>query len=125
MILNDIQLPAGLIWSDEHSSASVAQTVRRALNGSPVVYYAGLTAGRPITLESGEDTGWLTYEQVQAIAPLAASPGAVFPLTIRGQTFQVMFRHQDAPAFDARPIFPFAAPKPGDYYIAAIKLMTI
>lgn len=123
--LATLTLPPGLVWSDEFASAAVSQTARRTLGGSMVVMTGALTGGQPITLESEPDAGWLTRTQVQAISLLAASPGAVYPLLLRGQTHQVMFRHQDAPAFDAHPIFNIANPGAGHYYTATLKLITI
>lgn len=123
--LDGIALPTGLVWSDEFSATRVAQSVRRTLDGSLIVFYGGMRAGLPITLESEPDAGWLTRTQVEAIALRAISPGGVYPLTLRGQSRQVMFRHQDAPAFEARPLVPLAYPNPGDFYLATLKLMTV
>jgi hypothetical protein len=123
--LDGILLPAGLLWSDEFAVARVAQTVRRTLDGSVVVFYGELRAGLPITLSSEPDAGWLTRTQVEALALRAASPGGIYTLTIRGQTWRVMFRHQEAPAFEARPLVSVANPQPGDFYLATIKLMTV
>jgi hypothetical protein len=123
--LDGITLPAGLLWSDEFAVAHVAQTVRRTLDGSVVVFYGELRAGLPITLESEPDAGWLTRTQIEALALRAASPGGVYPLVLRGQTWTVMFRHQDAPAFEAKPLLSVANPQAGDFYIATLKLMTV
>ena len=125
IILDGIQLPAGLLWSDEWAASTVAQTVRRTLDGGLVVFYGELRAGLPITLESQPDAGWLTRTQVEAIALRAASPGGLYMLNLRGQTWQVMFRHQDAPAFEARPLVSVANPQAGDFYLATLKLMTV
>lgn len=125
IVLDGIQLPADLIWSDEFASSSVAQTTRRTLDGGLVVFYGELRAGLPITLESQPDAGWLTRAQVDAVALRAASPGGVYSLTLRWQTWQVMFRHHDAPAFEAKPVVPLANPQPGDFYLATLKLMTV
>lgn len=125
IVLDGIALPAGLLWSDEFTATPVAQAVRRTLDGSVVVFYGEMRAGLPITLESEADAGWLTRAQVEAVALRAASPGGVYTLMLRGQTWQVMFRHQDAPAFEAKPLIPLANPQPGDFYLATIKLMTI
>ena len=65
------------------------------------VQLAELVRGLPITLESEPDAGWMTRSQVEALALRAASPGGVYTLTLRNQTLSVMFRHHDAPAFDA------------------------
>lgn len=125
IVFDGIQLPPGLLWSDEFAAQPVAQTVRRTLDGSVVVFYGQLQAGLPITLESESDAGWLTRAQVEAIALRAASPGGVYSLTLRGQTFQVMFRHHEPPAFEARPLINRADPQPGDFYLATLKLMTV
>lgn len=74
IILDGISLPVDLLWSDEWAASTVAQTVRRTLDGGLVVFYGELRAGLPITLESQPDAGWLTRTQVEAIALRAASP---------------------------------------------------
>ena len=123
--LDGIALPAGLLWSDEFAISRVAQTVRRTLDGSVVVFYGDLRGGMPITLESEPDAGWLSRQQVEAIALRAASPGGLYPLQLRSQSWLVMFRHQDAPAFEAKPLVSLAYPQAGDFYLATLKLMTV
>lgn len=125
ILLDHIALPADLFWSDEFAAAAVQQTLHRTLDGGMVVFYGELRAGLPITLESQPDAGWLTRAQVEALALRAASPGGVYLLQLRGQTWTVMFRHHEAPAFDARPLVPLANPQPGDFYLATLKLMTV
>ena len=125
IVLDGIPLPVDLLWSNEWAASTVAQTVRRTLDGGLVVFYGELRAGLPITLESQPDAGWLTRTQVEAIALRAASPGGLYTLNLRGQTWQVMFRHHDAPAFEAKPLVPVANPQAGDFYLATIKLMTV
>lgn len=125
IVLDGLVLPADLLWSDEFTATAVAQSTQRALDGSLVVFYGELRAGLPITLESQPDAGWLTRTQVEAIALRAASPGGLYTLNLRGQTWQVMFRHHDAPAFEAKPLVPVASPQPGDFYLATLKLMTV
>lgn len=125
IVLDGISLPADLLWSDEWAASNVAQTVRRTLDGGLVVFYGELRAGVPITLESQPDAGWLTRAQVESVALRAASPGGIYTLTLRGQTWQVMFRHHDAPAFEAKPLVPLANPQSGDFNLATLKLMTV
>ena len=126
MILSSIQLPITLVWTDAHAWSPVDQSSKRTLDGSMITFHRALKAGRPITLEGGQSWGWLTGEQVEAIATLAASPGAIYPLQINGQTYQVAFRHDDAPAFEARPLRPQNPnPGPDTWYVATIKLMTV
>ncbi len=125
MILSTLTLPDDLIWTDEHTPQTVAQTMRRALDGSPVVYYSTLTAGRSITLKSESDSGWITHAQVEALAALAAVAGAVYTLTLRGASYDVMFAHHEPPALEAIPLWPLVDPQPDDKYLATIKLITV
>jgi hypothetical protein len=62
---------------------------------------------------------------VEALQVRASSPGGIYTLQLRDQVFQVMFRHHDAPAFEAKPLVNLATPAPGDYYLATLKLMTV
>jgi hypothetical protein len=123
--IDGIALPPGLIWIDEFSAQSVAQTVKRTLDGSLVVFYGGLKRGIPITLESEPDAGWMRRDLVEALQVRASSPGGIYTLQLRDQVFQVMFRHHDAPAFEAKPLVNLATPAPGDYYLATLKLITV
>jgi hypothetical protein len=123
--LDTVALPDGLVWTDEFAAQTVAQTVRRTLDGSVVVFYGQHSGGLPITLESEPDAGWLTRTQVEALKLRADSPGGVFTLELRGQVFQVMFRHQEPPAFEAKSLVALANPQPGDFYLASLKLMTV
>lgn len=123
--LDGIQLPDGLVWTDEYAAQSVAQTVRRTLDGGLVVFYGQQAGGLAITLESEADAGWLTRAQVEALKLRADSPGGVFLLELRGQVFQVMFRHHEPPAFEARALVNLANPMPGDFFLATLKLMTV
>lgn len=124
--LDGLDLPAALLWSDEFAWSPVAQAARRTLGGSLVVFTRELAGGRPITLEAAEDRAWMTRAQVEGVSAMAAIPGGVFTLEIRGKSFPVMFRHQDGqPAVTANPLIPFANPQPGDFYIAKLLLMTV
>ena len=125
IIFDSLVLPAGLVWSDEFANASVSQSVRRTLDGGLVVFYGGLKRGMPITLESEQDSGWMRRDLVEALQVRASSPGGLYTLQLRGSVFQVMFRHHDVPAFDAKPLVSIATPEPGDYYLATLKLMTV
>lgn len=123
--LNGVTLPPGLRWTNEFSSSNVTQNVKYALDGSPVVFFGNRSSGNPITLESSPDQGWATLETVQSIAVMAANPGAVLTLSIRGESRQVMFSHQSPPAFTATPVVHKADPVLGDWYTVKLNLMTV
>jgi hypothetical protein len=125
ILLDTLTLPCGLVWTDQYASQAVAQTIKRTLAGSLVVFHAGHTAGREITLESTQDSGWFTRTQVEALALLATGPGAIYVLEIHGETYSVMFRHHQPPALEARPLWPYDQPRATDFFLVTLKLITI
>lgn len=124
IVLATVELPDDLLWADEYGPAPVLQTARRRLDGGLRLYARPLIGGRPVTLIAAEDA-WLTRAQADALAALAAVPGAGYALSLRGQSFQVMFRHDDAPALELRPLIDYADADPDDPVIGTIKLVTL
>ncbi len=124
--LATLSLPPSLVWADRHAWSPVGQSSKRTLDGSLITFHRPLKAGRPITLEGGQSWGWMSGAQVDAVAAMAASPGAIYSLQIAGETYQVAFRHDDAPAFEARPLRP-QNPNPDSdtWYVARLKLTTV
>lgn len=128
ILLDTVALPAGLRWLDEFDTRGVTQSVRTRLDGSPTVYVrANAAGGRSITLEA-DALQWLNRTTAAALLALASVPGTPYQLVFqeRGNlTFTVLFRHQDNPALDLRPLIDFADPTGADAIIGQIKLMTI
>lgn len=123
--LSDVALRPGLVWKDRWGSQNVQQSTIRTLGGVPVFYHAALHSGNAVTLESLDDQGWQTYETVQKLYALAAVPGAQYLLDLGSVQFSVLFRHEDAPAFEATPLIQRTAPLPGDYFTVSLKLITV
>lgn len=123
--IGGVALNPQMVWSDRYLSQRVAQTAVTTLGGVPVVFSQALVAGESITLVAEPDRGWLTGAQVAAVAELAGQAGAVFELEVNGVVRQVVFRHHEAPAFEARPLLARLNQQPTDYFTATIKLMTI
>lgn len=124
--IDGIDLPPGLNWTDEFRSSGVAQTTKRSLAGSLVVFHAPLVAGRPITLESAADMGWAQKPAVDQLVALANAPGAVYSLTLRGVTQSVLFRHENgSPGFEATPVMPGGEQGPDAYFQIKLRLLTI
>lgn len=114
-----------MVWEDKAAFSPVAQEVRRTLGGELAVFHSPLQAGRPITLVSLPDQGWLDKTQVDAVQAMADIPGGTYALTIGAESFTVMFRHQEAPAFEATPLIARGIPLAGDWFVCTIKLMTV
>lgn len=120
-----LTLPDDLDWTDEHSWSPVVQEANHTLSGTLVVETAEKLAGRTITLESADDRAWLPYTSVQTLRAWAAIPGAEMTLVLRGQSRQVVFRHQDAPAVEAWPILFKASYQTDDWWRVNLKFMEV
>lgn len=116
-----------LTWSDEYEFHPVSQTAQRTITGALIISSLGTTGGRPITLSPDDEGPWLARSTVDALRSLAAVPGQQLTLTLRGQTYQVIFRHQDTSgvAVDAQPVIPFNAPVDADWYTVTLRLMEL
>lgn len=121
-----LDLSPDLYWSDEFNWHPVEQSAERTLTGALVVQSAERVGGRPITLEPEDDnSGWMRRSEIEQLRNWAAEPGATLVLTLRNQTREVAFRHQDGAAIEARPVVHFADPDDTDNYLATIRLMEI
>lgn len=120
--LNGITLNPSIIWVDEFSYSPVAQKVTPTLDGGFVVYARPSPGNRPITLVAVEDQGWFTRAMVIAVKELEKVPLGQFPLIIGTQSFNVMFRSEEAPAFSVSPLIPRSEAVDGDYFIGTLKL---
>ena len=129
MILSDgttsITLPDDLEWTDETAYSVVEQSTEHTLTGALVLDVGARLAGRPITLTGGDDV-WVTRAMVDALRAWADTPGLALTLTMNGYAAKlVMFRLQDGPGVEARPVR-FAAPiAADDAYMLTLYLMEI
>lgn len=124
MILADITLPDDLAWTDELRSQRIAQTRLRTRAGGLIIGERRLTGGRTITLSSDESR-WITRADAAYLLTLAERPGEIHLLTMRGQTYQVMFDHSSGSAVDLVPMIDYEDPQPDDPVIGTIKLITV
>jgi hypothetical protein len=127
-----IYLSNSLRWVERYQSQAVAQATRRTIGGRHVTFYAGLTTGFPVTLQATEQEGWVPYSAYLSLKALADIPGYGHPdhgtslvLSFHGTSLDVMFRHEDAPALDLRPLSTKQALSGTDYMIGTLKLITL
>lgn len=120
-----VTLHPDLRWSDEDNWHPVQQAVERTLTGALDVQVAGLTKGRPITLEPENDnSAWMTSAVVTQLRNWAAVPGQQLTLTLRSVSRLVIFRHQDG-GFEARPVVHYSDRLDSDFYLCVTRLMEI
>lgn len=120
--LNGITLNPSIIWADQYTFPTVDQKVLTTLDGGYVVYAKSAPKNRPITLVAVQDQGWFTKAMVDAIKAIEAVPLASYNLVIGVNSFVVMFRHEDPPAFEVVPLLPKAGAEDGDYFTGVLKL---
>ncbi len=121
-----LTLHPDLYWSDEHQWHPVEQTTQRTLSGALIVSVAERQSGRPITLEpENEQSAWLDRETLDTLRSWAAVPGRTMTLTLRGVAHDVIFRHQDGAAVEARPIVHYSDVEATDFYSVTLRFMEI
>lgn len=125
IVLDGLTLNGSLQWQERDGWQPVGQATRRTLGGNLVVYHQAIEAGMPITLEATEETGWIKRSVLTQLVQKASVPGAVYAFEYHGATYDVVFRHNEPPALEFRPLIPRATPLPDDYYIGTLKLLTV
>lgn len=119
-----VTLPDDILWSDEFAWHPVEQRVDQTITGALIVQAATRQAGRPITLQSGQNFAWLTRAQLDTLKTWAAVAGKTLTLNIRGVARSVMFRHNDG-AIEAEMVMYHAAPTASDYYVCVVRFLEI
>ena len=62
------------------------------------------------------------FDQLRAAADV---PGQIYTLTWRGTAYQVIWRHEDAPALDAEGVTDYYDPEPTDLVVPTLKFVRI
>lgn len=127
--LGTVALPPDLQWADEFSWVALGVTAKLSLTGAEIVQFGTLQAGRPITLQGGQDFAWLDYATVESLRLLATAAGATYTLTLAdSRTYNVRFRAEETP-IEATPVLHRATPDTGKrdalQYIPIIRLKTV
>jgi len=124
IILDTLTLPA-LTWRDPWSTGTVSAPVRRRLDGGLVVYPRPLAGGRVITLDAPSDQP-LSVAQADALAALAAVPGATYDLSmpLRGFAARVFFDWSQGAPLELTALIDYADPAPDDPVTGTIHLIT-
>jgi hypothetical protein len=102
-----LEIPEDVWWSDEFEWMPVEQSVTRSLTGARIVQSGIKQKGRPITLTSYENGGWVPRSLVLALQAQRANPTGSYLLTLAdGRSFNVA--HDLERQFEAAPIWPAA-----------------
>lgn len=123
-----LPLDPDLYWVDENQYSPVEQSVDTGLTGALIVQVDGDAdrPGRPITLQPEDEfSAWMIRDDLDQLNAWGAIADAVFTLTIRGVARSVMFRHQDKPAIDAKPVVHYRDVQGDDHYLVTLKFMEV
>jgi len=102
-----------------------SMSIKRTLGGGAVVYSGTLLAGIPVTLQAGDDYGWLTATQRDFLIALSEIPGAFHTLSFNGRTYQVIFDFTSGPAVDLEPVEKYTNEGAQDAFIGFLRFVTV
>lgn len=104
-LTTSIELPEDVWWSDEFAWTPIAESNEFSLTGSLIVDVGTRQAGRPVTLASNPNGGWVTRAIVMALQAQRDTPQATISLTLAdGRTLTV--KHDRTRPFEATPVRP-------------------
>ncbi|WP_333873052.1 hypothetical protein [Methylobacter sp.] len=123
MMLDAIELPEDLIWSDEFAWNPVQRTKSYTLTGALVLETGVKQAGRPITLVGGADAAWIDRTTLTALQTKLATDETMTLTLNDARVFSVVFE-SDQP-IEATPVIDYSTPAGTDWYSLTLKLMQV
>lgn len=122
-------LPDDLVWPDEFLWSTVSQSVERSITGALLIDAMARNAGRPITLEGRGDRAWISRGDLRVLRGWADLVGQEFVLSIRGETFNVIFDHgtdETTRALAMSAVMDWSDMVDGDYYCSVtLRFLTV
>jgi hypothetical protein len=123
--LAGLQIPRGMVWSDEFGWSRVEKSLEYSLTGAALIDAGVRLAGRPITLQGEVEAGWIQRGALTALQALAESDatGEHALVLADGRVFTVQF----APglAVEGKPLARPELPVEDYPYIATVRLITV
>lgn len=123
--LGALQIPRGMVWSDEFGWNPVEKSLEYSLTGAALIDAGVRLAGQPITLQGEADAGWIKRGGLVALQALnAGDPVGEHTLVLAdGRSFTVQF----APglAVEGKPLARPELPAEDYPYIATVRLITV
>jgi hypothetical protein len=135
LLLDAIELPEDLNWSDEHAPWQVGQTLKKSLTGALIFQEAAMQAGRPITLQStingSKTVGVVTRTTLLALkAKAAIAAGDDMVLSVPqfsgpDANYNVRWNHEAGDVIEATPWKFIVPPSPDDLYTITLRLIEV
>ena len=121
----EIQIPNGMMWVDEFSWSKAVNSKEYSLNGSLIIESGIRSFGRPITLQSAEDSGWIKRQSVGILQRWAESLQELEFTDISGEAHKVMFDNSSDESVSFQPVSGFTDGISGEWYYGSVKLFEI
>lgn len=124
MQLDNLTLPADLIWIDEFDWTPIEQSCSYSVTGALIIQTGAKQAGRPITLSGDASSGLISRAD---LATLQSKLTETAPLVLTlndARTFNVTFDHSKNP-IEAKPWIDYSTPDNADFYTLKISLITV
>jgi hypothetical protein len=122
LTLDAITLPPDLMWVDEYAYTPVKQTINTAVDGALIIEAAAALAGRPITLQGGDDYAWVDRSTLESLRVKQALPGQIMTLVLLGVSHSVLFMQ---PGITAKQIIDYSNPENIDWYAVTLKFIKV
>lgn len=124
--LEGITLPTDIAWTNEFSGFGVGQVITPTLTTALVVEEIAQTAGRQISLETGDDS-WVERSVVLALDALAKVPLDDTTLTLNwhGTNYDVVFDRSSGAAVEAEEVYQLAGSDQGADHVYSLTLRLI
>lgn len=90
-----------LVWTNEHGWSAVAQQNATSTTGALIINLATRVGGRPIMLDGKASQAWFSMALCQQLRAWSQVAGLELSLTLRGQTYRVLFDHSQGAGFEA------------------------
>lgn len=119
-----LTLPDDLLWTDEFAWTAVEQRTEYSITGALIVEASAKQSGRPITLASNENRGWMPRAALLTLKAWAALPAQAFTLVLNGVTYTVAF-DQARNAVEAAPLFALVGTDAGDDYLPTLRFIEV
>lgn len=120
-----VELPDDLLRTDEHAYSPVRQSVSNTLTGALWIDTSTAQGGEPITLSGGATYGHIPRSLFAQLRALADVGGKIYTLTYRSVSYQVVWRHEEPPALDARDLIDYSDPQPTDLVVPVLKFTRV
>ena len=124
-LIDDIELPGDMLWSDEMTWTNRKQREGMSLAGGVIIQRSTQVAGRPITLTTPQGV-WVTRAQVNALRALADTAGTFTVTHPDSRTFTCQFRWGgNTGPVDAAYVLFRSPPADGDPCTMTLRLMIV